>query len=128
MGNLIRGMTIYLVPGDVIKIKSPVKPEIGIGFFVDPGPVTFKGIERSLIRGFLVEHENIGTITVTDTEEAAVIYSHKKAQRNAIWFFALTGERGVCNVGAIQVHDHTSIVQGGPAHGVYFSDYGEEEV
>lgn len=122
------GATLYLVPGDKVKIKVPVKPELGSGFFAAEGPIVFNGEPNQvLLRGFIVENTSVGTIEVTDVSEAAVIYTHKKAHENSIWFFALTGETGICTISSMHIHDHSSLVQGGPAHGVYFSDYGEEE-
>jgi len=77
----------------------------------------------SIINGFVVEDERNGVITqATDEPGAVVIYTHKRVASNAIWFFAITGERGLINVISVPIHDHSTIVHGGPAYGSYFDD------
>jgi hypothetical protein len=126
MGEDITGLAVYLVPGMSIKIKSPVNGHSNQGYFVrtealpenyfrdsDPGP---------MVRGFVVENKNVGYLQVTDEEEAAVVYVHNKPYGNAIWFFALTGEKGLVKVVSVPIHDHSTIIHGGPAYGTYFDD------
>jgi hypothetical protein len=122
MAENVTSIAIYLLAGQKIKLESPLSDDNHLGFFVHPGPVVFKGESRVLLRGFLVENEKVGDIAPTNQEEPAIIYTHNRAEDNAIWFFAHTGERGVCNVIAVPIHDHSSIVQGGPAFGTFFSD------
>lgn len=129
MSDRISGTSVYLLPGMSIKIKSPVNVRNNHGYFVAgegdiPSSIlsTFNDNYQGPIRGFVVENGDIGEITSTNASEAAVIYTHKKAEKNAIWFFAATGQRGVVNVVSVPIHDHSSIVQGGPAFGTYFSD------
>lgn len=127
MANQIFGTSVYLLPGMSVKISAPVgdarnnmgwyaAKEIPSGAFKDTQNV------GSITRGFVVEDTNIGNIQLTTEEEAAVVYKHKKAAKNSIWFFSATGERGVVNIVSVPIHDHSSIVQGGPAYGTYFSD------
>jgi hypothetical protein len=76
-----------------------------------------------LIRGFAMENTDVGELTVpTDEEGAAIIYKHQKAAKNSIWFFASTGEYALVNIVSVPIHDHSSIVQGGPAYGTYYDD------
>jgi hypothetical protein len=85
----------------------------------------FFGIGHSasaMVRGFVAEDSRVGKLQADPTDPAAIVYTHKRAQKNAIWFFARSGERGVMNIVSVPIHDHSSIVQGGPAYGTYFSD------
>lgn len=122
MAENVSSVAIYLLAGQKVKIECPLTESNNMGFFVHPGPVVFRGEDRELTRGFLVENQDVGDIVVTNEQEPAVIYTHNRAEDNAIWFFAHTGERAVCNIISVPIHDHSSIVQGGPAYGTYFSD------
>jgi len=118
----ITSKAVYLLPGMSYKIKSSIKTENAMGYFPRKNPVTIDGKSRTLLRGFLVKYPEIGDIVQTDTTEVAVIYTHKKPAKNEIWFYALTGEKGLVEIVSVPIHDHSSIVQGGPAYGTYFSD------
>lgn len=74
-----------------------------------------------LEQGFYVEDDTVGEIEKVDNE-VAVIYTHKKFAPNKITFHARTGEIGEVYVISVPIHDHSSIVQGGPAYGTYFTD------
>lgn len=115
--------SVYLLPGMSVKLKAP-------GYFIKHGSVMHEHREgstktRILEQGFVVDDEIVGTIEAV-ANEPAVIYKHKKASENIITFYALTGEKGYVYVISVPIHDHSTIVQGGPAHGSYFSDSGEE--
>ena len=74
-----------------------------------------------MINGFWLQDEDIGELS--DVEGSlAVEYHHKKNGKNRIWFKASTGEIATVIVDSIPIHDHSSVVQGGPAFGTYFSD------
>ena len=122
MSESVSSIAIYLLAGQKIKIECPISDSNNLGFFVHQGPITFKGESKDLIRGFIVENEEVGEIVATNEDEASVIYTHKRSEDNAVWFYTLTGERSVCNIIAVPIHDHSSIVQGGPAYGTFFSD------
>jgi len=113
---------IYLLPGMSYKIKSSITTENAMGYFPRTDPVKVDGEDRALNRGFVVRYEEIGTIDATTEQEVAVVYTHKKPAKNEIWFYALTGEKGIVEIISVPIHDHSSIVQGGPAYGTYFSD------
>lgn len=116
------GTTIRLLAGMSVVISVPIDATTGAGLFAKQGEVTFKDGKRSLIRGFLSEDENVGIVEPTEREAAEVRYKHKKAEKNSVWFFAHNGDTAVCNIVATPIHDHSSIVQGGPAYGTYFND------
>jgi hypothetical protein len=126
--NATYSTAVYLLPGMSIKIEVPVEPGRPSGFFAMPTakistilPKFFGSINSAgpPIKGFVVEDKTVGDLVFKDN---GVIYTHKKAQKNTIWFFALSGETGTVDVISVPIHDHGSIVQGGPAYGTYFSD------
>jgi len=111
--------SVYLLPGMNVKIKAP-------GYFIAHGSVEHEHREgtvstRTLEQGFVVDDETVGEIKAVP-KEPAVIYKHKKFSENIITFYALTGEKGYVYVISVPIHDHSSIVAGGPAYGTYFSD------
>lgn len=128
MADAINGIAVYLVPGMEIKIKAPVSGRNQQGFFarLTEVPESYfedaSNAQTTPERGFCVENTDVGQIRKTDEDEAAVIYKHKQPYPNAIWFFARTGERGLVKVISVPVHDHSTIVHGGPAYGTYFDD------
>ena len=119
--------SIYLIPGMTATISVVQDPEHGFGDFakMDTFRVTSgRTVDLSLTNGFYVEDEDVGTIERVPNK-AAVVYTHKKPEPNTIWFIAASGagsRRGAVNVVSVPIHDHSSIVQGGPAYGTYFSD------
>jgi len=120
--------SVYLIPGQTLKIKVPVSKKKTNSFFVaqgnEPPPGYFENTPNhsKMIRGYVVEDERIGTIKATSELEAAILYSHHQPYKNAIWFFTQTGEVGLINVISVPIHDHSTIVHGGPAYGTYYDD------
>lgn len=112
-------VSVYLLPGMKIKIKVQ-------NFFVNPRVVEHKfqdgRIEAvTLIQGFVVDNPVVGTIEPV-TEEPAVFYTHNMFEYNMITFYSRTGEKGQVAIMSVPIHDHSSIVAGGPAYSTYFSD------
>jgi len=109
--------TIHLIPGSSISISCD-------DYFVKTGeqklPYTNRVVE--LLRGYALDNPNVGDLIISSSQDAEVIYTHRKPEKNIIWFFALTGEVGKVDVISVEIHDHSSIVQGGPAYGTYFTD------
>lgn len=131
MPEPIAGTAVYLLPGMSVELTAPVSYNNNNGYFplIEAVPTNFfpnkdPETEANFIpkNGFVVEDEEVGTIEVSSKDSLTVIYRHKKPAKNSIWFFALTGERALVNVVSVPIHDHSSIVQGGPAYGTYFSD------
>jgi hypothetical protein len=125
MGLTTAGHTtsVYLLPGMSVKLKAT-------HFFIKDTEVKHRykdGSSKTItpINGFVVDSDKVGEIEAV-SGEPAVIYKHKKAESNTITFYALTGERGRVDVTSVPIHDHSTIVGGGPAHGSYFSDAEEE--
>lgn len=109
----------YLLPGMSIKIKAS-------HFFIKKEPVVHQyqdgTVETvSLINGFVLDDVEVGSIAAVPGEPA-IIYKHHKFESNAITFYALTGEKGRVTVMSVPIHDHSSIIAGGPAYGTFFTD------
>ena len=127
MSESINGTAVYLTPGMQIKLKAPVNGPNNQGFFVRTEEIP-EGFWKNqpkvgeITRGFVLENTDVGELKETDESEAAVTYYHKQPYPNAIWFFARTGERGLVRVISVPIHDHSTIVHGGPAYGTYFDD------
>mgnify|MGYP006300355479 CR=1 FL=1 len=110
---------VYLLPGMKAKISMPrVWKAVG-----ERKKLKANGEFESvaLTKGFMLENEEVGDLEGVDGE-VAVIYTHKKFAQNKITFFARTGEIGEVHVISVPIHDHSSIVTGGPAYGTYFTD------
>jgi hypothetical protein len=111
---------VYLIPGMSAKFKalaSFISPKANSNFPDDNGQY----ISLPLVQGFAVLHADVGTIEAVPGEPA-VKYTHKKFNMNKIYFLSRTGEMGLVDVISVPIHDHSSIVTGGPAYGTYFSD------
>lgn len=132
----IAGTTMYLQPGMSVIIRCPVDAFTNQGYFAadadyinnslgDPASGAFPFRTENPINGFIVINEGVGTIAdnpIPSDAGISVIYTHNTPEKNAVWFFAATGERGLVNIVSVPIHDHSSITQGGPAYGTYFSD------
>lgn len=111
---------IYLLPGMKAKISIP-------DFYIGHGERELTRsdgtpLKRTLSNGFWLEDEVTGTLEPVDNEPA-VVYTHKKFAQNRIVFFGRNpGEECTVSVISVPIHDHSSIVTGGPAFGSYFSD------
>lgn len=119
MAGVVGSTAVYLLPGMKAKFKVP-------DHFIGTGTRRYRKSngeyeEGTLRNGFLVEDEDVGTIEEV-SGEPAVIYTHKKYAQNKIFYFSRTGERGEVHVIAVPIHDHASIVTGGPAYGTYYTD------
>lgn len=132
MANVVAGSSIYLMPGMSVKLACPVNYKNHNGFH--PWPMT-KPLPSTLfpdrpdssslytINGFIVEDPESGELTDANEPMLSVIYTHRKVAENAIWFFSNDLDiKTVVNVISVPIHDHSSIVQGGPAYGTYFDD------
>jgi hypothetical protein len=119
MANKSGSSTAYLLPGMKAKLTAP-------GFWVgtaDRKKILPSGdyIAVTLINGFVVDNPDIGSIEEGETPNS-VIYTHKKFAPNKVFFYANTGEVGELHIISVPIHDHSSIITGGPAYGTYFTD------
>lgn len=127
MSDPISGTSIYLMPGMSVKLKSSITARNEFGWFaakeIPPGTFSDMTHVGELVRGFVVEDTRNGSLIIDSSEQTtSVIYTHKRVSANAIWFFSMTGEKGLVNVISVPIHDHSTIVHGGPAYGTYFDD------
>lgn len=112
--------SVYLIPGMSAKLKA-------LDAYISPADYgKFPGddgrfVELPIVQGFAVLHGDVGTIELVEGEPA-VIYTHKKFNMNKVYFLSRTGEKGVVDIISVPIHDHSSIVTGGPAYGTYFTD------
>jgi hypothetical protein len=123
MSDIIN-LSINFQMGVSYKLKIPTTLANDGGFTPKTGLVKLSnGQERELKRGFCLESETVGTLGGEDEfpNEVAIKYTHLLNTANTIWFYAYTGERVRVISQPMQVHDHSSINQGGPAYGTYFS-------
>lgn len=122
---IITNVTAYLMAGETYTIEIPVTLSNNRGYFPRKGSVspqlTNKDEPTTLQNGFYVENEEVGTIEKVHTDKVAVDYYHRYSTENAIWFLATTGEKVKVSIGTMPVHDHASVVTGGPAYGTYYS-------
>jgi hypothetical protein len=116
-----------LTPGMYIDLKIPAVTETQYhpnGLFPEFREVTMTGEKKLPIRGFVVENAAVGEITPVTYDETSVRYTHNKPYPNRVYFFALNDANTyIVNIVAVPIHDHSSISQGGPAYGTYFTDY-----
>jgi len=115
MGNL----AAYLLPGMSIVIRA-------MKSFAEIGKVlhTYSDGTQEMVQttnGFVVDDADIGEIKPVEGS-ASFKYTHKKFSANAITFYARNSAMGRCDIISVPIHDHASIVTGGPAFGTYFSD------
>lgn len=111
--------SIYLLPGMSAEIYMP-------GFYIAYGNrkvevQSGQYEDRELLQGYVVQNEDVGSIEPV-TGKPAVIYIHNKFGSNKIFFYSRTGEVAIVDIIAVPIHDHSSIVAGGPAFGTYFTD------
>ena len=118
--------TINLIPG--MKAEIGVRSDLesggrGMGSFAYlEATIKYKGESYDVVNGWIVEDNKTGTIEANGTKPS-VIYTHKKPEKNALYFFNHRGSLAAAvYVVAVPIHDHSSIVTGGPALATYFSD------
>lgn len=118
--NNVTSSSIALLPGMVatLEVKNT---------FAHSGPMLHNDVSRTLINGFLSEDETIGTVSpVSGIEGTIVEYKHLKSLSNKVWFYGRCGEIGLFTVVYVPIHDHATLVTGGPAFATYASEPREE--
>ena len=112
--------SVYLLPG--MKAKLFAKDFFsGVGDEAIPTLDGSSTVTRTLTNGWAVVDEATGSIEPIENE-AAVIYTQKKFGHNKIYFYSRSREVAYVDVISVPIHDHSSIVAGGPAYGTYFTD------
>lgn len=118
--------SLYLIPGMKVEVWIPINTYNNTAMFPTKAEsYKVNGITYTLKKGFYEESQRtIGELTNKTLEgRFGVEYWHKKPESNAIWYIsAHPGIKVLWNIISVPIHDHSSIVQGGPAYGTYFSD------
>lgn len=113
---------VYLLPGQSIKVKAPKRlVKTGTHPIMDSSGVL---VEKTLKNGFALENEDAGVIEEVKGEPA-VIYTHKKYMPNRIFFVGAQNNFGYVDVIGVPIHDHASIISGGPSFGTFYQDGGD---
>lgn len=118
-------VSLYLIPGMKAEIWVPINPSNNNAMFPTQATIyKVNDIEYTLMNGFYEESQDtVGKLTGVLSDKFGVEYWHKKPERNAIWYIsAHENIKLLWNIISVPIHDHSSIVQGGPAYGTYFSD------
>lgn len=125
-------MSFSMVPGMHVIIRLKHVLEAGAmcyGTLPETGEIQDGENVHTLVSGFYLENEEVGRIE--DATEAdnipAIKYIHEKPFPNVIYFNDSRGNIRTITIVYVPLHDHSSIAQGGPAYGTYYTDYTEEE-
>ena len=126
MAEIKSSTALYLLPGMKVEIKLNINPNDNRSLMPTIS-TTYRdsnGVDKPLINGFYVENDDVGTIEALDEGLGfGVLYWHKKPEANVIRYITEIPEiTSECHIISVPIHDHSSIVQGGPAYGTYFSD------
>lgn len=120
-------MTVVVSPGTKIKLTIPVSTNSAVGSFRSTDTTKlWMGNELTMVDGFIVENEDVGNIEPLTGESVGcvgVYYTQKTYGINKVIYFGTMLEEFTFNMVNIPIHDHSSLAQGGPAHGTYFSEY-----
>jgi len=125
-----KSYSITLPAGTQVELKTIVNLRQGYGTFYKHGKVLLGGTEKELLRGFAVEHDAVGKLELPEGKTkkgTSVLYKQLENEENSIYYYSDNGEIVVIDIIIIPIHDHSSLVQGGPAFGTYHSDYDEEQ-
>lgn len=118
-------LSIYILPGMTKKFTAQ-KYIAQIESVNHQSALTGEYSEQTPVNGFVVDDDQVGSILPVDGE-AAIYYTQKRYSENAITFYGrrntgTIGPMGRILIVSVPIHDHASIVTGGPAYGTYFTD------
>lgn len=123
MQNNVSNYSITLKPGLSLKIAVPVVAGITGSFVYPEDTFSYNGETKQMVNGFFRDDENDEYSTLTPLEnEFGVVYTQKVPKENFI--ACVTRLRSISFVHIIStvIHDHSSVTQGGPAYGTFFTD------
>ena len=116
---------IHLIPGMVVEVGIVIdveEGESGAGAFITPDETKkYNKKTYELVNGFAVEDSSVGTIE-SISGKPAIKYTHRKPEKNVIYFWSFEEWSIALSIIGVPIHDHSSIIQGGPAFGTYFTD------
>ena len=123
----IGSMTLVVSPGTKVRLTIPVSSNSPVGSFRSTDTTKlWMGKNLTMVNGFIVDDENVGNITPLTGDDVGcvgVYYTQKTYGVNKVVYFGNMLEEFTFNIVNIPIHDHSSLSQGGPAHGTYFSEY-----
>lgn len=124
--RVVESVALSLDTGGKIVLSAPVNfNNSGSGAFPEKDTIiTYMGVEyTNLVQGFGLEYPNAGTLEPTDNQDCLeVTYTHNEPSNQTICFFAKDGRISKISIIRVPIHDHSTIYQGGPAHGTYYSE------
>lgn len=105
------------------KIAIPPDLYTLTGFHPRTQPITINNVSYTLKAGFRLdkEEEGIGKLEDVYKNELAIDFTPYQYTDYSIFFYAITGEVVRFGAAPVQVHDHASIMTGGPAYGTFYS-------
>lgn len=129
--KILGTLSLSLIPGMYVDINIPTITDndtIPNGMLPKTGTYSYKGEKRELLRGYFVDNTLIGSLEELSEDadlplKPRVRYIHEKPFPNRIYFIDIFSNFAVVDIIAVPIHDHSSITQGGPAYGTYYSDY-----
>lgn len=113
-GNSVPTLTVPMNSGDVCTLQIPCTDENMGGYW----PTQADGFKN----GFKLLNEEAGSIVKVHDDKVAIDYQHKSNMTNEIIFESISGDVVRIVAGNIMVHDHASVVTGGPAYGTYATE------
>lgn len=113
-GNSVSTLTVTMNVGDKCTLLIPCTPENMGGYW----PTTAVGFQN----GFKLLDTTAGSIVKVHNDKVAIDYEHKTNLTNVIIFESISGDVIRIVAGNIMVHDHATIVTGGPAYGTYATE------
>jgi hypothetical protein len=117
-------MSVHMGVGQKIRIEIPVITTGAIlsgHFATKETTIDIGGSTKSVTNGFFLDNDLVGSL-IAVPNCPAVIYTHKQPYSNTIYFKGTGDKMATIDIIGASVHDHTSIYQGGPAHGTYSSE------
>ena len=124
-------MSIVVSPGTKVKLTIPVSSNQPFGSFrLTDTKKAWLGGELDVLNGFIVEDSDAGVLSSLGSDDSAcvgVYYTQKTHSNNKVIYFGAMMEEFTFNMVHIPIHDHSSLVQGGPAFGTYFSEHGIQQ-
>ena len=125
----VQNTPLSLPVGSRIRLSVPIDVATGDGHFpLNDEEITISGKKLTLINGFAVDDPDVGELIVVEgSNRPEIIYAHNKQKENKIYFVSDTKLYQTLSVVNMPIHDHSSIVQGGPAFGTYYTEYKPNE-
>ena len=122
--RLADDLSVTLDVGAELILKIPNNANgSGSGNFPEQTSAIYRGKTYTLLQGFGLLETATGRLEATSNSDCLEVkYTHLQPSNQTICFFGIDGRVSRVNIIRVPIHDHTSIYQGGPAHGTYYSE------